>query len=192
MRMAQCSVSLENGLKLCLLESWTMMMQSQGLARVTDVWPFQDHLGTKTIILTQSCILGDLINEYSELRHPQSHQGKACSRPSCNYNYCLDLKLCLPEDLNKHAEASPVSLTNGLFRTIFLVKLSLTQSSVPQVTWMNVHRLSECHWWMAFSRSPCQENYSNDSKLSPRRPEHAEPRLPHCHQQMAFSRPSSY
>ena len=60
-------------------------------ASVTEKWPFQDHLGTKTIIMTQSsvpqengsklCLPETWTNEQSL---PQCHQEMAFSRQSCH------------------------------------------------------------------------------------------------------------
>ena len=52
----------------------TMDIQSRVFPSVTDIWPFQDHIQSESIILTQALSPGNLNNECAELSLPHCHQ----------------------------------------------------------------------------------------------------------------------
>ena len=136
-------------------------------------WPFQDHLATKTIVSTQSCISQENDSKLSTL------------------------------DLKKWAESSPVSLRNGLFMTILQLNYHInsrfclpgerfkgvswengSKLCLPK-TWTNDPSLPQYHWEMSFSRPSCHQNYHIDSKLLLPRPEQERWSLPKYHREMA-------
>ena len=158
---SQSCIPKENGLKICLFREWLKALSSGRMAQSsvsqrpeqmnwvfpssTEKRPCQDHIASQTIALTWSSV-------------PWENTSK----------------LCLPQDLNKWAQSSPLSLTYFLFKIILLLKLlyqvkaasprRMAKSSVfwengsklclPK-TWTNELSPPQYHWEMAFSRSPC-------------------------------------
>ena len=53
---------------------------------------------------------------------------------------------------NEYKEASPASLTLGLFKTIFQVKLTAWRICLQETWTINIKCLPQCHQWMVFSR----------------------------------------
>ena len=103
--------------------------------------PLQDHLLHTALLNCKAlsanrCSVSHKIQKI-EQRLPQCHHHMAFWRPSSHLNYCFNSKLNhsprrmtqsfvsqRPEKWMCRAKASPGSLTNSLFKTIFCLKLS--------------------------------------------------------------------
>ena len=112
--------------RLCFQGDLKINEQSTVLSRVTDEQLFKTifHVQLTYWLKAHSVSWKTWTINIQSL--PQCHQQMAFSIPCFKQNYCIDsTKLCLPGDFNNElAEASPVSPINGLFKTIFKVKLS--------------------------------------------------------------------
>ena len=172
------------------------------LPSVTDAWPFQDHLITKTVILMQSsvsqencsklCLPGDLNNKYAESRLPQGHEWMAFPRPSCTWTIILTQSSHMSL---MHAWPLQDHLTTKTFILIWSF-VYMENSSKLCLPWdLNNAcadpRLPQCHQWIALSRPFFHSNYHINLKLSLPRDLNNKWKLtlPQCHQQMAFSIP---
>ena len=103
------------------LEFW----MSRDFPSVTDKWPFQDHLLSKTMVSTQWTLSPGRpkINMHSSL--PQCHHYVAFLKTSSEYNYTSTwwaLSSRRPEQWT--CQASPVLLMKSLSKNIFQVRLT--------------------------------------------------------------------
>ena len=126
--------------------------------------------------LNNECVEASSLSLTWKLCPPQCHWRMVFSWPSFILTPCC---VSLRYLKNVCAEASPVSLTNRLFKTIFWVKLShLLEAQSPR-------RLEQ---WICRGIPQC---YLLESFVSKDTWAMNVPKLPQCHQWMAFSRPSS-
>ena len=198
---------------LFLAETWKNIWM---LTCENNEWLLQDHLLSKPKALTWWALSSRSHKQWMckdlpsmtdlKLCLPVRHEQMCRSfyvRDECPLQYHLLRKLTIliwralspqrPD--NEHTEASPVSQTNSLFKSIFWVTLlhQLDRLSVlgdlkkhgrgfPSVTdkWPSQDHFQDNYCLDRMSSTVSQENWPMNVK-----------RLPQCHQWMAFSRPSS-
>ena len=110
----------------------------------TDTWPFQDHLATKTIISTKSSVCW----ENGSKLYPPGEWFEGLF-PETNQWIC-------------RANVSPGSSTFEPFQDHLPSNtVILTSSSVSRRPAQWICSLHPCHWWMACSRPPSEQNCTN-------------------------------